>query len=223
MTSDPKRDFKDHIYAVFAVVGKGLGNGHRLELLDLLAQCERPVDDLAREAGLSVANASQHLQVLRRAGLVAARRDGLHIHYRLANDAVADLCRTLRQFAERELPDIDRIARACARDREAIEPIAIDELRRRLANGDVVLLDVRPAVEFEAGHIPGARSIPIDELAGRIDELPPGQEIAAYCRGRYCVFADDAVRLLAARGFRARRLLAGVRDWHAAVSGMVEA
>ena len=223
MTPDRKRDFKDHAYAAFALVGKALGNGHRLELLDLLAQCERPVEDLAREAGLSAANASQHLQVLRRAGLVAARREGLHIHYRLANDAAADLWRTLRQFGERERPEIDHVVRTYARDREALEPIGIAELRRRLDQGDIVLLDVRPTVEFEADHIAGARSIPIDELPGRIDELPPAQEIAAYCRGRYCVFADDAVRLLSARGFRARRLEAGVRDWHAAVSRMADA
>lgn len=214
--SDRKRAFKNHAYAVFAGVGKALGNGHRLELLDLLAQCERPVDDLAREAGLSLANASQHLQVLRRAGLVEARRDGVRIHYRLSNDAVADLWRSLRQFAEHELPEIDRVVRTYASDRDMLEPVGVGELRRRVAGGDVILLDVRPAVEFAAGHIAGARSIPIEELPARLGELPAGQEIVAYCRGRYCVFADDAVRLLRANGFAARRLEAGVGDWAAA-------
>jgi len=215
MAPDPTHDLKNHVYALVATVGRALGNGHRLELLELLAQCERPVEDLAREAGLSVANTSQHLQVMRRAGLVTARRDGVRIYYRLANDAAAGLWRTLRQFAERELPEIDRIVTTYARSRESLEPIGLDELRRRLGEGDIVLLDVRPALEFEAGHIPGARSIPVDELPERLDELPAGQEIAAYCRGRYCVFADDAVRLLRANGFRARRAEADVPTWRA--------
>jgi rhodanese-related sulfurtransferase len=218
MRDDPKRRFKDHVYALFAGVGKALGNGHRLELLDLLAQCERTVEDLAREAGLSPANASQHLQILRRAGLVASRRDGLHIHYRLANDTVADLWRSLRRFGERELPEIDRVVHAYAKDRAALEPVDVAELQRRMLAGDIVLLDVRPRDEYEAGHIPGARSIPIGELPDRLDELPARQEVVAYCRGRYCVFADDAVRLLRASGFQARRLDVGAADWRAATA-----
>jgi rhodanese-related sulfurtransferase/DNA-binding MarR family transcriptional regulator len=211
-----RHDLKNHVYAVVASVAKALGNGHRLELLELLAQCERPVEDLAREAGLSVANTSQHLQVMRRAGLVTARRDGVRIHYRLASDTAADLWRALRQFAERELPQIDRIVKTYAHARESLEPIGLAELRQRLGEGDIVLLDVRPVAEFDAGHIPGARSIPVDELPGRLDELPAGDEIAAYCRGRYCVFADDAVRLLRAKGFQARRVEGDVADWRRA-------
>lgn len=215
MSPDPidKRAFKDQIYAVFADIAKALGNGHRLELIDLLGQAERSVEELAHLAGLSTANASQHLQVLRRAGLVKTRRDGVRIFYRLADDNAAELWRALRRFGEAEAPAIEHLIDSYLSDRADLEAIDADELRDRLRDGGVVLLDVRPRVEFEAGHIPGAQSVPIAELERRLDELPDDREIVAYCRGRYCVFSDDAVRLLRSRGFRARRFEMSAADW----------
>jgi rhodanese-related sulfurtransferase len=208
-----KRAFKDQIYGVFAGIAKALGNGHRLELIDLLAQAERSVEELAHLAGLSTANASQHLQVLRRAGLVATRREGARVFYRLSDDGAAELWRALRSFGEKEVPAVEHVVNSYLGDRAELEAISAAELRERLSAGDVVLLDVRPAAEFEAGHIPGARSLPIEELERRLDEVPDDREIVAYCRGRYCVYSDEAVRLLRARGFRARRLETSVRDW----------
>jgi rhodanese-related sulfurtransferase len=215
MVIDPtrKRAFKDQIYAVFADIGKALANGHRLELIELLAQAERGVDELAHLAGLSTANASQHLQVLRRVGLVKTRRDGVRIFYRLANDKAVELWRALRSFGEAEAPAIEQIVDSYLSDRDNLEAIDAAELRERMDAGEVVLLDVRPRVEFDAGHIPGARSLPIEELERRVDELPDDREIVAYCRGRYCVFSDEAVRLLRSRGFRARRFETGAVDW----------
>jgi rhodanese-related sulfurtransferase len=162
---------------------------------------------------LSTANASQHLQVLRRAGLVATRREGARVFYRLSDDRAAELWRALRSFGEKEVPAVEHVVNSFLGDRSELEAISVAELRERLGAGDVVLLDVRPAVEFEAGHIPGARSLPIEELERRLDEVPDDREIVAYCRGRYCVYSDEAVRLLRARGFRARRLETSVRDW----------
>jgi len=213
-----KREFKDQIYDAFAGVAKALANGHRLELLDLLSQAERSVEDLARDASMSLANTSQHLQVLRRIGLVDARREGTRAYYRLASRAAGDLCRCLRAFGEAQLPTIDHIVGTYLTDRNELEAISAAELRSRLTDGDgdLILLDVRPANEFAAGHIPGARSLPIDELRERLDELPDGSEIVAYCRGRYCVYADDATRLLREHGFRARRLEMGVADYQLA-------
>jgi rhodanese-related sulfurtransferase len=208
-----KRAFKDQIYGVFAGIAKALGNGHRLELIDLLAQAERSVEEIAHLAGLSTANASQHLQVLRRAGLVATRREGARVFYRLSDDKAAELWRALRSFGETEVPAVEHVVNSFLGDRAGLEAISAAELRERLRAGDVVLLDVRPAVEFEAGHIPGARSLPIEDLERRLDEVPDDREIVAYCRGRYCVYSDEAVRLLRARGFRARRLETSVRDW----------
>jgi rhodanese-related sulfurtransferase len=208
-----KRAFKDQIYDVFAGIAKAMGNGHRLELIDLLAQAERSVEEIAHLAGLSTANASQHLQVLRRAGLVATRREGARVFYRLPDDGAAELWRALRSFGEKEVPAVEHVVNSYLGDRAELEAISVAELRERLSAGDVVLLDVRPAAEFEAGHIPGARSLPIEELERRLDEVPDDREIVAYCRGRYCVYSDEAVRLLRARGFRARRLETSVRDW----------
>jgi DNA-binding transcriptional ArsR family regulator len=208
-----KRAFKDQIYAVFAEVAKAMGNGHRLELIDLLAQAERSVEDLAHLAGISVANASQHLQVLRRAGLVATRRDGTRVYYRLSDDKVVALWRALRTFGETEMPAVEHVINSYLGDRRELEAIGAAELRERLDAGEVVLLDVRPLVEYESGHIPGARSMPIDELDRRLGELPDDREIVAYCRGRYCVYSDEAVRLLRARGHAARRFEHSARDW----------
>jgi len=211
-----QRAFKDQMYAQFARLGRALASPGRLELLDLLAQGERPVEALAREAALSVANASAHLKVLRQARLVESRKDGLHVYYRLADPAVYRLWSALRQVGERQLAEIDRLVATYAREREQLEAISRDELWRRLGEGTVAVLDVRPAVEYRQGHIAGARSIPLDELAARLDELDPAREVVAYCRGPYCVLADEAVALLRARGFAATRFEEGYPEWEAA-------
>ncbi|CAL9657751.1 hypothetical protein SUDANB15_06839 [Streptomyces sp. enrichment culture] len=200
------------LYDAFAASGKALASGKRLELLDLLAQGERTVDALAKAAGLNLTTASAHLQTLERAGFVATRREGVRIHYRLAGDDVAELFALLRKVAENH-----RAAVLAARDAHLGEDggaeVTREELRARIAAGDVVVLDVRPVEEYLAGHIPGALSLPVDELADRIDELPEGTEIVVYCRGEYCVLAHDAVRLLTARGRRAIRLNDGMLEW----------
>jgi rhodanese-related sulfurtransferase/DNA-binding transcriptional ArsR family regulator len=210
-----KRAFKDRLYEQFARLGKALASGRRLELLDLLAQGERGVEELAAETALSVANASQHLQVLRAAGLVESRRVGTSIRYRLADARVFDLWQALREVGEARRADIDRLVDTYLHEREALEAVSAGELRQRLADGCVTLLDVRPAVEYEAGHIATARSVPVGELASRLAELPRDGEVIAYCRGPYCVFADEAVALLQRHGFRARRLAVGLPDWRA--------
>lgn len=214
MDSIRKREFKDEIYAAFAGVAQALANGHRLELIDLLAQAERRVEELAHLAGLSVANASQHLQVLRRAKLVRSRRVGNRVYYRLADDKTHELWRALREFGEAEVPAIERLMGDYLEDRQSLDALDAEELRRRLRSGEVLLIDVRPQIEFEHDHIPGARSVPIDELESRIDELPADREIVAYCRGRYCVYADEAVDLLTRHGLRARRCEVSVREWN---------
>jgi rhodanese-related sulfurtransferase len=210
------RAFKDRLYGEFAVIGRALANPHRLELLDLLNQGERSVEALAREAHLSLANASAHLQVLRRARLVEAEKHGLFVVYRLATPEVSELWRTLRDVGASQLAEVDRLVETYLTDRETLAAISKEDLARQLAEGAIVVLDVRPSVEFEQGHIVGARSIPIDELERRLTELPRDQEIVAYCRGPYCVFADEAVRLLAERGYLARRLTEGLPEWRAA-------
>ncbi len=210
------REFKDQLYAQFARLGKALASPQRLELLDLLAQGERPVEDLAREAALSVANASQHLRVLRQARLVDARKDGLYVYYRLADPAVFELWRALRHVGERQLAEVDRLVDTYMRHPEQLEPISREGLQRRLADGATVVVDVRPALEYHQGHIAGARSIPVEELEQRLQELEPHREIVAYCRGPYCLFADEAVALLQARGFSAVRYREGYPDWAAA-------
>ncbi|MGH2557941.1 MAG: ArsR/SmtB family transcription factor, partial [Thermomicrobiales bacterium] len=194
------REFKDRLYEQFALIGKAVANPHRLELLDLLAQGERHVEDLAREAALSIANASQHLQALRRAHLVEVRREGPYAFYRLADERVFQLWQALREIGEARLAEVDRIVQTYLGDRGGLEPVDAATLLRRLHDEDVVVLDVRPAEEYRAGHIPGAHSIPVAELARRLDELPPGHEVIAYCRGPYCVFSDEAVALLRAHG-----------------------
>lgn len=210
---DPKR--KAALYEAFARTGKALGSGKRLELLDLLAQGERTVDALARAAGLNLTTASAHLQTLKQAGLVATRRDGVRIHYRLAGDDVAGLYALLRQVAQTHQADVEP-ARTAYLGRDGAEDIDRAELLARAQAGGVVVLDVRPAEEYAAGHIPGAISIPVDELAERVAELPDDAEVVAYCRGAYCVLAYDAVRLLRARGRRAVRLTDGMLEWRLA-------
>ncbi len=209
-----RRRFRDHIYDVFAVAGKALANGRRLILIEFLCQGERNVEELAQETGLPFATVSQHLQILRSSGLVVARRQGARVFYRMAGEEAVALWRALRTFAEVEVPAVDRVVNTYLSDRDELEAISADELRTRLEEGTVLLLDVRPTCEFDAGHIPGALSIPIDELEARLNEIPAGSEIVAYCRGRYCVYADDAVRKLREHGFQARLLELAAYDWH---------
>ncbi|GAB4360142.1 MAG: metalloregulator ArsR/SmtB family transcription factor [Kiloniellaceae bacterium] len=207
---------KQALFAEFAAVARALGSPRRLELLEHLAQGERPVEALAERAGLSVANASQHLQQLKRAGLIAARREGKFIRYRLADDRVPALLRVLFDLGERNLAAVDRILRGYFAERDALDPVTREELLARTRDGRVTVLDVRPADEFAAGHLPGAVSLPLAELEDRMAELDPGQEIVAYCRGPYCVLAFEAVARLRAGGFRARRLEDGFPEWKAA-------
>ncbi|QOV34594.1 metalloregulator ArsR/SmtB family transcription factor [Streptomyces ferrugineus] len=206
---------KAELYDAFAASGKALASGKRLELLDLLAQGERTVDALAKAAGLNLTTASAHLQTLKQAGFVATRREGVRIHYRLAGDDVAQLFALLRKVAEHH-----QAAVPAARDgylgEDGAAEVTREELRARVAAGDVVVLDVRPVEEYLAGHIPGARSLPVEELADRIDELPEETEIVVYCRGEYCVLAYDAVRLLNDLGRRAIRLNDGMLEWRLA-------
>lgn len=215
MKTDTKRIFKNRLYEQFARLGKALSNGHRLELLEVLAQGEHSVETLAHETGLSVANASQHLQVLRAAQLVEVRREGVYIYYRLADERVFRLWQAMREVGEAHLAEIDRLVQTYLQDRSLLQPISAAELLVRLAEGEVILLDVRPAEEYVAGHLPDAHSIPLAELEARLGELPHTREIVAYCRGPYCVFADEAVALLRTNGYQARRLEEGLPDWRA--------
>jgi len=210
------RAFKDALYEQLARVSKALGSPRRLELVDLLAQGERPVEALARETGMGVASTSQHLQVLREAHLVEARKEGLYVHYRLAHPSVFALLQGVRGVAEAQLADMRRVVDTYLGDREGLETVPREELLRRARAGDVTVLDVRPSEEFAAGHIAGALSVPIGELEARLGELPRRREVVAYCRGPYCVYADEAVKLLRTHGRKARRLHEGFPEWRAA-------
>jgi len=210
------REFKDRLYGQFARIGKALSSPHRLEILELLAQSERTVDSLATEIGVSLANASQHLQALRQAALVDSRKDGLFVYYRLAGPEVFELSRALRMVAEGRLAEFERLVREHFGDRPDAEAVPMVELLKRARSKQVVILDTRPASEYVAGHIPGAISVPVDDLKQRLQQLTKGKEYVAYCRGPYCVYADRAVELLRAHGRRARRLLDGFPEWRAA-------
>lgn len=207
--------FKQDLFAQFGHVAKALGSGKRLELLEFLAQGERSVEALANVAGLTMTNASHHLQQLRRAGLVEARKNGLHVYYRVSGDDVVQLLANLRQVAERRLGEVDRLVRTYLTVKDDLEPISRQELLGRVRDGLVAVLDVRPPEEYAAGHLPGALNIPLSELEKRIAELNPKQDIVAYCRGPHCVLAFDAVAKLRQRGLHARRLEDGFPEWKA--------
>lgn len=209
----PNRSYKDAIYEQFARLGKATAAPKRLELLDLLCQGPRTVEVLADLASLSVANASQHLQALRAARLVEATKRGLHVEYRLAGRDVGEFFLALRTLAESRLAEIDVVTREYLDRRESMETVAGEELLQRVKHGEVTVLDVRPAEEFQAGHIPGAVSIPLGELKGRFKELRKKREVVAYCRGPYCVLAVEAVELLRKNGFKAQRMREGIVDW----------
>lgn len=214
--TEDKRPQKERLYQLFARVGQALASPRRLELLDLLVQAPRTVEELANQAHMSMANTSQHLQRLKQARLVRDEREGVYIRYRVADPAVARLWLELRAVAEQQLAEVEAALNAYRDHRHDFEQISAEELRRRLRDGDAILLDVRPEVEYEAGHLPGAISIPLDELERRLDELPQNGTIVAYCRGPYCVFADQALALLAERGWNVARLEEGVVEWQQA-------
>jgi len=204
------------LFDALASVAQALGSGRRAEIVDLLAQGERSVEEIADEISQSVANTSQHLQVLARSGLVRTRREGTRVYYRLASERVGDLWAAVRDVAVRHVAEVSVVAEEYLGKREGVEPVSADELEQRLARDEVVVLDVRPEPEYRAGHIAGARSAPLPALAAILPKLPRRREIVAYCRGPYCVYADDAVRLLRDRGLKARRLDVGFPEWRRA-------
>ena len=216
MASMSSESPKHAVFACFAEVAKALGHGRRLEILEFLAQGERSVEALAESAGLPVANASQHLRLMRQAGLLVSRRDGKRILYRLSDPSVLDVTAALRRVAERNLAEVRELVSGYFHERDALEPVSRKELARRIKDGLVTVLDVRPEDEFAAGHLPRAINIPLRDLARRLRELPKDREIVAYCRGPYCVFAFEAVSLLRKRGFSVRRLEDGYPQWKAA-------
>jgi rhodanese-related sulfurtransferase len=213
--SNPKRRFKDAIYEQFSRIGKAVSSPKRLELLDLLCQGERTVEALAREAGLNIANASQHLQVLRAARLVDAEKQGLYVTYRIADPAVCEFFRSMRVLAEARLAEVKQMAQRFFEGADGFEPVDRQTLLGRVREGAATVIDVRPVEEYQAAHIRGAISVPLAQLESRLAELPKDREIVAYCRGPYCVLAAEAVRILRAEGFRAARLEDGVQDWQA--------
>jgi rhodanese-related sulfurtransferase len=215
VTKNPNRLFKDAIYEQFARIGKAVSSPKRLELLDLLCQGERTVEVLAKESGLAVANASQHLQVLRAARLVETEKAGLFVVYRLADQAVCEFYRTMRVLAESRLAEVEQIKRRFLEGREGMEPVDRDELLKLVREEAVTVLDVRPVEEYNAAHIPGSLSIPLKELKLHLAELPRDQEIVAYCRGPFCVLSVQAVEMLRAQGFNAVRLEEGIQDLRA--------
>lgn len=210
------RRAKDALFDGLALVAKALGNGRRAEIVDLLAQGPRAVEEIASEIEQSVANTSHHLRLLASHGLLRSTRDGTRVIYRLAGPRVHELWRAIRQVAEEHIDEIERLANDYLGDRSALEPVRRTELKRRLKTGEAVVIDVRPELEYEAGHIAGARSIPVRELSRRLKEIPKDKQVVAYCRGPYCVYADDAVRLLLRKGFTALRLEDGFPEWQSA-------
>lgn len=208
--------FKHDLYAQFARVGKALSNGNRLELLEYIAQGERSVDELARVSGLTVANTSQHLQLLRQAGLVSSRKEGLKVFYMISGEDVIGLLGALRGVAERHVAEVDKLVNTYLTVKDELEPLPRQELLERVRDDLVIVLDVRPTEEYAAGHLPGAVNVPLPDLEHYLDELNPEQEIVAYCRGPHCVLAFDAVERLRNKGLKARRLEDGYPEWKAA-------
>lgn len=209
------RQYKDAVYEQLARIGKAVSAPKRIELLEILSQGPRTVEALAKLADLSVANASQHLKALRGARLVEAEKKGLFVEYRLADDSVGRYLLSTQSLADARLAEIRQLTRDFLEERGALEPVNREELMRRVRDGEVIVLDVRPSEEYASGHIPGAVSVPIGELKTRLKELPKGKEIVAYCRGPYCIMSIDAVELLRKRGYRAVRMEQGVLDWRA--------
>ncbi len=205
--------FKQRLFKQFSRVAKAMSNPNRLELLEFLAQTERNVEELARLTGLSVANTSQHLQQLRQAGLVVSRKQGLKVYYSLSGDDIVTLLHSLRQVAERHLAEVDKLVNSYLTVKDALEPVPREALLQRARQGLVTVVDVRPPEEFRAGHLPGAISIPLEQLESRLDQLDPSQEIVAYCRGPHCILAFEAVARLRSKGLRARRLQDGFPEW----------
>lgn len=210
------RAVKSQLYEQFARIGKAVDSPQRLELLDLLCQGERPVEELAHEAHLSVANTSRHLQVLRSASLVDARKVGVKVYYRLADETVCSFFNAMRRLAEERLAEVSQIMDDYFIDPEGFEPVAGVDLMKRAGEGTVLIIDVRPVEEFRQGHLPQARSVPLRELEKRIADLPSDREIVAYCRGPYCVLAQEAVKQLRSLGYRATRFPDGIREWRQA-------
>jgi ArsR family transcriptional regulator len=207
---------KNQLYDQFTQIAKALSHAHKLELLELLAQRERNVEALANVAGLTVANTSRHLQQLRGAGLIASRKQGLYVFYRIANDDVIDLLRSLRLTGQRHIGEVNEVVVGYFNDRDSLEAVSRSELMRRSKDDLITVIDVRPSEEYDAGHIPGALNVPINEIEQHLATLPKGQEVIAYCRGEYCVLAFEAVAALRKRGFSARRLEEGFPEWRAA-------
>ena len=213
MPPDTHRTFKDALYAQFARIGHAVSTPKRIEILDLLGQSERTVADLSDLTATPVKNTSAHLRALRAAGLVETRKDGPHVFYRLADNRVHEFLRELQTLAHARLADVERVTQLYLDGRDELEPVSARELERRIRDGDVTVIDVRPREEFQAGHIPGALSVPVDQLKRGRAEIAKTREVVAYCRGRYCVYAVEAVTLLRRRGYRARRLADGLPGW----------
>ena len=210
------RDFKDALYAQFARIGNALANPKRIELLDLLGQGEKTVETLADQIATPVKNTSAHLRVLRQARLVETRRDGTYVYYRLADADVSGLLKTLEALGHQQLADVQRVVQLYLDGHDQLQPVTLKELRRLARDGDVTVVDVRPADEYAAGHIPGALSVPVAELKRRLREIPKNREVIAYCRGRYCVYSLEAVTLLRKAGYKARRAHEGLPEWRSA-------
>ena len=216
MDTTTHREFKDRLFEQFARVGKALASPKRLEILDLLAQGERTVEEIARETAMPVASVSQHLQTLKGVRMVESRREGPYARYRLADEGVFRTWQAVRTLGEARLAEIDRVVATYLEDRDELEAMGAKALMERLSDESVVVLDVRPEEEYRAGHIPGALSVPVDTLEAALQTLPKDKEIVAYCRGPYCVFSDEAVHALSARGYQASRLTEGFPEWRAA-------
>ena len=216
------RIIKNRLYEHFGRIGKALDSPQRLELLDLLCQCERTGEDLAHEANLSTANTSRHLQILKASRMVESRKAGVQVYYRLSSKEVCDLVCDLRKLANKNLAEVNQIMTRYFNEDKSLQPVNREELLERSRQGDVVLLDVRPEIEYNQAHLPWAKSLPLSQLQSRLSELPQGMEIVAYCRGPYCVLAQEAVNYLRQKGYKASRLEEGVTEWREAGLAVIE-